>query len=84
MPNHQAFAEIIAWYQRWHGSVNSAHDAAMIQVLTKITRIAVGAFKDDNYVDAAAYLGIAYECEARSREFSPSGEAHVDRGRSGD
>lgn len=49
-----------------------AHNAAIVQVLTKITRIAVGTFHRDNYVDAAAYLAIAAECETRERE-NPDG-----------
>ena len=36
-------------------------DTAMIQVLAKVSRIAVGKFKDDNYIDLAAYAAIAGE-----------------------
>ncbi len=44
-----------------------AHNAAMALVFNKISRIAMGVFKDDNYVDAAAYLAIAFEAEMRLR-----------------
>ncbi len=42
--------------------LTGAHHAAMFQVLNKISRIASGEPKEDNYVDAAAYLAIAGEC----------------------
>ncbi|HXJ94186.1 MAG TPA: DUF6378 domain-containing protein [Terriglobia bacterium] len=42
-------------------STSSAHDAAIFNVLQKIARIATGAEKEDNYVDGAAYMAIAYE-----------------------
>lgn len=41
-----------------------AHDAAMQHVFAKIARIASGgATHRDNYVDAATYLAMAFECD---------------------
>ena len=67
--NMQAMLELQEWFERWrnHPSVNDVaadggHDAAMTMVLAKLARIAVGAPKSDNYVDAAAYLAMAWEC----------------------
>jgi hypothetical protein len=73
LANHRAFGELLNWWYNWRGVLqpkHPSHDAAMVQVLTKIARIAVGNFKDDNYVDAAAYLAIAFECEARERDLA--------------
>lgn len=70
LENHRAFAELLAWWHRWNGMMEAkfpSHDAAMQQALTKIARIAVGVFHKDNYIDAAAYLAIAAECEVRER-----------------
>ena len=36
--------------------------AAVELVLCKLSRIACGVYKDDNYIDGAAYFGIAGEC----------------------
>ena len=38
----------------------------MTMVLAKLARIVVGAPKADNYVDAAAYLAMAWECHLGS------------------
>lgn len=44
---------------------SDAHDAAMQHVFAKIARIASGKRGHrDNYVDAATYIAIAYECDA--------------------
>lgn len=72
--NHQAFAELLAWWGKWGNSLedkSGSHDAAMVHVLTKITRIAVGRFHHDNYIDGAAYFAIAGECETRERRLAP-------------
>ena len=46
-----------------------AHDAAMQHVFAKIARIACGApGHRDNYVDAATYVAIAYECDTQQIE----------------
>lgn len=46
-----------------------AHDAAMQHVFAKIARIASGKRGHrDNYVDAATYIAIAYECDAEEGE----------------
>lgn len=69
--NMSAFQELLAWAARWQAfnigtSANGdGHDAAMVMVYSKITRIVVGASHADNYIDAAAYLAMAWECEAR-------------------
>lgn len=71
LANHQAFGELIAWWEKWRGLLEPksiSHNAAVAQVLTKLARIAVGRFHHDNYIDAAAYLAIAFECEARERD----------------
>jgi hypothetical protein len=71
--NMQAMLELQEWFERWrsHPSVNNVasaggHDAAITMVLAKLTRIAVGAPKADNYIDAAAYLAMAWECHLGS------------------
>ena len=38
------------------------HHAAVFLMMNKISRMAMGAPKEDNYVDAAAYIAIAGEC----------------------
>ncbi len=40
----------------------TAEDAAMIMALVKMSRIAGGVFKPDNFIDGAAYIAIAGEC----------------------
>jgi hypothetical protein len=81
LTNHQAFGELLSWYAKWAGKLDvksEAHDAAIMQALTKIARIAVGRFHRDNYIDGAAYLAIAFECEARERN-PPPGQHPLDR-----
>jgi len=69
--NMQAMLELQEWFERWrtHPAVQNVaaaggHDAAMTMVFAKLARIAVGAPKADNYIDAAAYLAIAWECHS--------------------
>ena len=51
------------------GKYSGAHDAAMFLFINKVSRIAFGSeFKEDHYVDAAAYLAIAYEAEFKWRK----------------
>lgn len=71
--NMQAMLELQEWFERWrkHPSVNTVasaggHNAAMTMVFAKLARIVVGAPKADNYVDAAAYLAMAWECHLGS------------------
>lgn len=45
--------------------IGDAEAAALNMVLAKLTRIAVGELKRDNYVDAAAYLAMAFEVAVR-------------------
>lgn len=60
--NMQAFADFVEVYMKHRADFPTAHDAAIIMALAKIARIAVGkTLHRDNYVDAAAYLGMAYE-----------------------
>lgn len=72
--NMRAYEELMEWAQKWqkHNTENSAcgfgHDAAMTMVYAKLTRIVVGAAKADNYIDAAAYLSMAWECQMRAGE----------------
>ncbi len=85
LTNHQAFGELIEWWARWAGTLERkhwSHDAAVLQALTKLARIAVGRFHHDNYVDAAAYLAIAFECETRERHLEAS-QGAVGRGSPG-
>lgn len=72
--NMSAFEELMEWAEKWrkHTLDTSAcgygHDAAMVMVYAKIARIVVGAAKADNYIDAAAYLAMAWECHERVAE----------------
>ena len=60
--NMACFARFVNGYLDFHGNHLTAHDAAMIMVLSKVARIAAGSkFNEDNYVDGAAYLAIAAE-----------------------
>lgn len=67
--NMECFADLVRAYLHYslpEGNVMglNGHDAAMIMALTKVARIAVGSnTHKDNYIDAAAYLGIAYETQ---------------------
>lgn len=47
-------------------AVDPAHLAAMNMVFTKISRIATGAYREDNYIDGAAYIAIAGELAERN------------------
>lgn len=46
------------------GTEFTAENAALIMVLAKISRMNVGVYHPDNYIDAAAYVAIAGECGA--------------------
>lgn len=62
--NLTCHAELLAVYEKYaKGKHHPSHDAAIIQVLAKLSRIACGSFREDNYIDGAAYFGIAGECE---------------------
>jgi len=66
--NMECMAEYLAVWRKFADGREEAyapgHDAAMVMVLAKIARITVGARGHmDNYIDAAAYLGIAYEAD---------------------
>ena len=62
--NMTHFAGMLTAYFAPKGVEFSAEDAAMIMVLAKNSRVAVGKYHLDNYVDAAAYVAIAGECGA--------------------
>jgi hypothetical protein len=70
--NHSCLGELLAIYSRYRQTSGTqyslAHDAAMLQVLTKVSRIACGVFKRDNYVDLSNYSAIAFECEELVRQ----------------
>lgn len=57
----------------------TAEDVGIMMVLFKIARMSTGVIKDDNYVDAAGYIGCAGEialrreherCTARNLEYA--------------
>jgi hypothetical protein len=64
-PNLCIAAELKAVYHKAAGNkYHPAHDEAIDMVLSKLARIACGATgHTDNYVDAAAYMAIAAECQ---------------------
>jgi hypothetical protein len=50
-----------------HGKYHPAHDEAIRRVFMKLARIACGApGHEDSYIDAAAYMAIAAECQVES------------------
>lgn len=61
-------SELKQVYRRYAGEkYSAAHDEAVERLLMKLARIATGDFHKDNYLDGAAYLAIAAECEQRKR-----------------
>lgn len=67
--NLECLGEMYGIYQKYSGKKHcKGHDAAMFQVLTKVSRVACGILKEDNYIDGAAYFAIAYECAEDSLE----------------
>ena len=73
--NMRAFAALIDayWTHRNPETSTPAHDAAIIMALAKIARIAVGAKSHrDNYVDAAAYIAMAYEAVLNEQPKDPA------------
>lgn len=70
--NMMAFEELLEWANKWQrhnldaSAAGCGHDAAMTMVYAKLARIVVGVAKADNYIDAAAYLAMAWECEQRA------------------
>jgi hypothetical protein len=68
--NMACYGELVKWWVRWHGLLESkcvGHDAAVLMVLAKLSRVAVGRFHHDNYIDAAAYIAIAAQAEHSER-----------------
>ena len=41
----------------------TAHDAAVMLALLKVARTKFGSPTEDTYIDAAAYMSIAYKCK---------------------
>ena len=73
--NMRAFAALIDayWTHRNPETSTPAHDAAIIMALAKIARIAVGQTTHrDNYVDAAAYIAMAYEAVLNEQPKDPA------------
>jgi hypothetical protein len=63
-PDMELAAQLKALYKAKAGNkYHPAHDEAMDRVFEKIARISSGVMHDDNYVDGAAYLAIAAECQ---------------------
>lgn len=58
---HSCMGELMAVFDKYNKTSNPAHRAAMFLVLNKVSRITCGKLKDDNYIDGAAYFGIANE-----------------------
>lgn len=59
-------AQLKEVYRKYSNTRSPEHDEAMARVFEKIARIATGDYHRDNYVDGAAYLAIAGECEERT------------------
>ncbi|MGN7867769.1 DUF6378 domain-containing protein [Paracoccus sp. 22332] len=57
--NHQHIADI---FFAITGIKLTSRDVALMHVATKLARLAKNKGHQDSYVDAMAYLGIAYEC----------------------
>ena len=64
---HSCMGELMAVFDKYNKTNNPAHRAAMFLVLNKVSRIACGKLKDDNYIDGAAYFGIAGETRDSER-----------------
>ena len=68
---HRCMGQLMEVFDRFDVNKDSpAHRAAMFLILNKVSRIACGKLKDDNYIDGAAYFAIAGEArdEERTRE----------------
>jgi hypothetical protein len=60
--NHRhiaAIANAILGTDRWH---LTPRDVALVLISVKLARLAKTPLHKDSYIDAAGYLGIAYEC----------------------
>ena len=73
VPNHQQIADIFAAIT---GHRLTARDVALLHVATKLARLSGNALHQDSYIDAMAYLGIAYECAVEGP--APMADAEVD------
>jgi len=73
---NQAYGNPVSNFQRTAAIFNAitgqnltAYEASLFMVATKLARLETSPLKQDNYVDAMAYLGIVHECaEAEKRE----------------
>lgn len=62
--NLACVGELMNVYYKYARSKCPGHEAAIMQVIAKLARIACGPqLHRDNYVDGAAYFAIAFECE---------------------
>jgi hypothetical protein len=59
LPNHEQIADI---FFAITGIKLTASQVAMLHVATKLARLSKNPDHNDSYVDAMAYLGIAFEC----------------------
>jgi Domain of unknown function (DUF6378) len=81
----ECYEELWRCYERYRRRMvldqprSSAHEGAMKNVISKLARIAAGRFHEDNYVDLAAYIAIAFEVEVRDR--ASAERPQVDAGR---
>lgn len=57
--NHRQIADI---FRAITGHDLTARDVALFHVATKLARLSKNAAHQDSYIDAMAYLGIAFEC----------------------
>lgn len=71
--NMSCAGELKAIFRKWNLAsgrrvIGPGEGEALDMVFTKLSRIAAGDLKPDNYVDGAAYLGAAYENAVRERD----------------
>lgn len=60
---HKLFGELWSLVVPHLSKYSPSHNVAFLQVIAKISRIALGKFHLDNYLDGANYFVIAAECE---------------------
>ena len=74
--NHQRIADIFA---AMTGHQMTPREVALFHVATKLARLTRSACHQDSYVDAMAYLAIAYECEVTPQRAHEAQEAADDQ-----
>lgn len=55
-------------YTAWTGTGLQGSDIAKVLIAVKLSRLAHSPLHRDSWVDAMAYLGICYECEADEKD----------------